>query len=179
MEITTGGNLRRTSRANTVCLVHFDDAGFAASPSVQTAWSARRLPHCVEHHFHCWHTVSGAREFASNALTQHLASAFVKGGAGLEVLEEFALHGDSVPVWWYSTTSSIYHVIYREAHERRLHDDRKTIIPSPTLPPRTQLRRDRLEASRTPLAQLHRLEEGGYRSLDSKPTSSISRQIPD
>jgi hypothetical protein len=74
MKSATLKKLRCAARANAVRLVYLDEAGFAASPPVQRAWSPRGLPHCIEPRFHCRRSVLGALDFGTNTLGYHVAS---------------------------------------------------------------------------------------------------------
>jgi hypothetical protein len=68
----------------------FRRIGLCRSPPVQRAWSPRGLPHRVEPRLHCRRSVLGALDFGANALTHHVTSSSIKGGAVIEFLELIA-----------------------------------------------------------------------------------------
>ncbi|WP_075583470.1 transposase [Caballeronia sordidicola] len=97
MKSATLDKLQCAARANAVRLVYFDEAGFAASPPVQRAWSPRGLPHRVEPRLHCRRLVLGALDFGTNALTHHVTISSIKDGTVIEFLEQIAQQGDERP----------------------------------------------------------------------------------
>ena len=139
MKSATLGKLQCAARANAVRLVYFDEAGFAASPPVQRAWSPRGLPHRVEPRFHCRRSVLGALDFGANALTHHVTSSSIKGGAVIEFLEQIALQGDERPTVVVLDNASIHHAIDPEVHERWLREHRMQLFYLPPYSPELNL----------------------------------------
>jgi hypothetical protein len=128
MKSATLEKLQCAARANAIRLVYFDEAGFAASPPVLRAWSPRGLPHCVEPRFHYRRSVLGALDFGANALTHHVMSSSIKGGAVVEFLEQIALQGDERPTVVVLDNASIHHAIDPEVHERWLREHRMQLF---------------------------------------------------
>ena len=139
MKSATLEKLQCAARANAVRLVYFDEAGFAASPPVQRAWSPRGLPHRVEPRFHCRRSVLGALDFGANALTHHVTSSSIKGGAVIEFLEQIALQGDERPTVVVLDNASIHHAIEPEVHERWLREHRMQLFYLPPYSPELNL----------------------------------------
>jgi transposase len=135
MKSATLEKLQRAARASAVRLVYLDEAGFAASPPVQRAWSPRGLPHCVEPRFHCRRSVPGALDFGANTLAYHVASSSIKGEAVIEFLEQVARHGDERPTVVALDNASIHHAIDLEVHERWLREHRMQLFYLPPYSP--------------------------------------------
>jgi transposase len=128
MKSATLDKLQCAARANAVRLVYLDEAGFAASPPMQRAWSPRGLPHCVEPRFHCRRSVLGALDFGANTLAYHVASSTIKGDAVIEFIEQIAMQGDERPTVVVLDNASIHHAIDPEIHERWLHEHRMQLF---------------------------------------------------
>ena len=139
MKSATLEKLQCAALANAVSLVYFDEAGFAASPPVQRAWSPRGLPHCVEPRLHCRRSVLGALDFGANALTHHVTSSSIKGGTVIEFLEQIALQGDERPTVVVLDNASIHHAIEPEVHERWLREHRMQLFYLPPYSPELNL----------------------------------------
>ena len=139
MKSATLGKLQCAARANAVRLIYFDEAGFAASPPMQRAWSPRGLPHRVEPHLHCRRSVLGALDFGANALTHHVTSSSIKGGTVIEFLEQIALQGDERPTVVVLDNASIHHAIEPEVHERWLREHRMQLFYLPPYSPELNL----------------------------------------
>ena len=139
MKSATLDKLQCAARANAVRLVYFDEAGFAASPPVQRAWSPRGLPHCVEPRFHCRRSVLGALDFGANTLTHHVTNSSIKGDTVIEFLEQIALQGDERPTVVVLDNASIHHVIEPEVHERWLRERRMQLFYLPPYSPELNL----------------------------------------
>jgi transposase len=148
MKSATRGKLQCAARADAVRLVYFDEAGFAASPPVQRAWSPRGLPHCVEPRLHCRRSVLGALDFGANALTHHVTSSSIKGDTVIEFLEQIALQGDERPTVVVLDNASIHHAIEPEVHERWLREHRMQLFYLPPYSPELNLIEIYMNASR-------------------------------
>jgi hypothetical protein len=120
MKSATLDKLQCAARANAVRLVYLDEAGFAASPPVQRAWSPHGLPHCVEPRFHFRRSVLGALDFDANTLAYHVASSSIKGDAFIEFIGQIALQGDERPTVVVLDNTPIHHAVDPEVHERWL-----------------------------------------------------------
>ncbi|WP_232467440.1 hypothetical protein [Burkholderia ubonensis] len=79
MKQTTLAKLQQAARLGVVRLLHFDEAGFCGSPSVQRSWSPRELPHEIEPNPHCRCSVIGALDFCSNTLVHAAHASTIKG----------------------------------------------------------------------------------------------------
>ncbi|MGF6971490.1 transposase [Paraburkholderia sp. WC7.3g] len=139
MKSATLDKLQQAARDNAVRLVYFDEAGFAASPPVQRAWSPRGLPHCIEPRFHCRRSVLGALDFGANALTHHVASSSIKCDAVVEFLDQIAMQGNDRPTIVVLDNASIHHAIDSEVHERWLREHRMQLFYLPPYSPELNL----------------------------------------
>jgi transposase len=148
MKSATLDKLQCAARANAVRLVYLDEAGFAASPPVQRAWSPRGLPHCVEPRFHCRRSVPGALDFGANTLAYHVASSSIKGDAVIEFIGQIALQGDERPTVVVLDNASIHHAIDPEVHERWLREHRMQLFYLPPYSPELNLIEIYMNASR-------------------------------
>ncbi|WP_175948818.1 transposase [Burkholderia pyrrocinia] len=128
MKSATLDKLQCAARANALRLAYLDEADFAASPPVQRAWSPRGLPHCVEPRFHCRRSVLGVLDFGANALTYHVASPSIKGGAAIEFIEQFTQQGNEHPTVVVLDNVSIHHAIDPKVHERSLREHRMQLF---------------------------------------------------
>jgi transposase len=79
--------------------------------------------------------VLGALDFGANALTHHVTSSSIKGGAVIEFLELIALQGDERPTVVVLDNASIHHAIEPEVHERWLREHRMQLFYLPPYSP--------------------------------------------
>ncbi|MBC8742607.1 hypothetical protein F6X40_39650 [Paraburkholderia sp. UCT31] len=80
-----------------------------------------------------------ACDFGANALTHHVTSSSIKGGAVVEFLEQIALQGDERPTVVVLDNASIHHAIDPEVHERWLREHRMQLFYLPPYSPELNL----------------------------------------
>jgi len=83
--------------------------------------------------------VLGALDFGANALTHHVTSSSIQGGAVIEFLEQIALQGDERPTVVVLDNASIHHAIEPEVHERWLREHRMQLFYLPPYSPELNL----------------------------------------
>jgi transposase len=80
-----------------------------------------------------------ARLRRQNALTHHVTSSSIKGGAVVEFLEQIALQGDERPTVVVLDNASIHHAIDAEVHERWLREHPMQLFYLPPYSPELNL----------------------------------------
>ncbi|QOK98627.1 IS630 family transposase (plasmid) [Ralstonia pseudosolanacearum] len=129
------GKLQQAARDQAIRLLYLDEAGFAASPVVQRAWSPRGLPHCVEPHSHCRRSVLGAFDYGQNSLIHAAHAHSIKGPDVEQFLDALIRQDDSRPTIIVLDNAAIHHSISEETRDRWFREHKALLFFLPPYSP--------------------------------------------
>lgn len=127
--------LQHAARDQAIRLIYLDEAGFAASPVVQRAWSPRGLPHCVEPHSHCRRSVLGAFDYGQNCLIHAAHAHSIKGPDVEQFLDALIRQGDGRPTVIVLDNAAIHHSIGQDTLDRWFREHKALLFFLPPYSP--------------------------------------------
>lgn len=129
-------DLKTQARKGECQLVYFDEAGFAASPPVQRAWSPLGKPHLTTPANHQRVSVMGALNFAAQRLFHHQTAGTVKRDTFVAFIDDLLPNvATSKPTFIVLDNARIHHGIDDEITRRWLAKHNATLVYLPPYSP--------------------------------------------
>uniref|UniRef100_UPI0036DA27F5 transposase n=1 Tax=Photorhabdus sp. RM322S TaxID=3342825 RepID=UPI0036DA27F5 len=123
--------IKAGARLGHYSLVYFDEAGFAASPSVQYGWSPRGKSHETEPRNHDRRSVMGALNYTDNGLFYQMSSESITRADVIDFLEQVAKQGDNRLTFLVLDNARIHHGIEEKNKDRWLREHNMLLLYLP------------------------------------------------